>query len=232
MLIGFKQILLVNSSTAEYLYFMSIRCIKCFRPLKSCYCSQITPVDTGIKFIFLMHPAEAYQQKTGTGRLASLSLLNSEIIVDKSFDNNQRAQELISDPSYYPVMLYPGKDAASAGSADFKSVLKNKKLLIFLLDATWRQARKMMYMSLSLQKLPRLSFTAAYRSAYKFKTQPAPYCLSTIESAYYLIRELQEAYICSPDINAQGLIDVFDSMVRFQIESKRNRLTGSAIKTC
>ncbi len=176
-----------------------------------------------------MHPVEAYQQKTGTGRLASLSLENSEIIIDKSFDDNPRTQELLSDPLYYPMMLYPGKDVVSAGSEDFKSNIKDRQLLIFLLDATWRQARKMMYMSRSLQKLPRLSFTDDYRSAYKFKTQPAPYCLSTIESAYYLIRELQEADICSREIDAKGLMDVFDSMVRFQIECKRNRLIESAI---
>ena len=66
-----------------------------------------------------MHPKEAYKQKTGTGRLASLSLLDSEIIIDYTFDNNSRTQELISDPAYYPMVLYPNEEAHYAESFNF-----------------------------------------------------------------------------------------------------------------
>ncbi|HPO02271.1 MAG TPA: DTW domain-containing protein, partial [Treponemataceae bacterium] len=61
------------------------RCYRCYKPQKACLCDYIRPIDTGIKFVLLMHPKEAYQQKTGTGRLASQSLIDSEILIGIDF---------------------------------------------------------------------------------------------------------------------------------------------------
>lgn len=203
---------------------MSQRCLACFRPVHTCYCDSITPVDPGVKFVFLMHPQEAYQQKTGTGRLASLSLTGSEIIIDKTFDQNRRTQALISDPAYHHMVLYPGEDAHAAESFNFKANLEDRKLLVFLIDATWVMARKMMYRSPGLQALPRLSFSREYRSRFAIKTQPADYCLSTIESSYYLFKELQRAGVCDPEVSGEGLMTVFDRMVRFQMDCRKKRI--------
>lgn len=197
---------------------MAIKCLKCFRSIQSCMCKYVKKIDTEIKFVFLMHPQEAYKQKTGTGRLASLSLVNSEIIIDDTFDNNSRTQELIRDKRYYPMVLYPGKDANFAETFEFDTVAQGKTLLIFLIDATWSLAKKMMHRSPSLQKLPKLSFSREYRSNFKFKKQPADYCLSTIESSYYLIKELQKSKICATNIKAEGLLDVFNTMVQYQLD--------------
>lgn len=202
---------------------MSMRCLKCFRPINNCYCKDIILIDSGVKFVFLMHPHEAKKQRTGTGRLASLSLKNSEIIVDKSFDNNLRTQSLISNPSYYSMVLYPGDDAHRAESFNFKKAMDGRTLLIFLIDATWREARRMVYLSPSLQKLLKLSFSREYRSKFSIKTQPKEYCLSTIESSYYLFKELQDAGVCDSKFNVEGLMDVFKKMVDFQIECRRIR---------
>ncbi len=203
---------------------MSERCLKCFRPKGNCYCRDISPIDTGVKFVFLMHPHEAKKQRTGTGRLASLSLKNSEIIVDKSFDNNLRTQELIFNSSFYSMLLYPGEDAHRAESFNFKEVMDGRTLLIFLIDGTWREARRMMYLSSSLQILPKLSFSSEYRSKFSIKTQPKDYCLSTIESSYYLFKELQKAEVCDSSLISEGLIEVFEKMVNFQIECKVKRI--------
>jgi DTW domain-containing protein len=167
-----------------------------------------------------MHPHEAVRQRTGTGRLASLCLTGSEIIINKSFDHNSRVLTLLSDPAFYPMMLYPGSAGRRADTVDrfhFGTVLEGRTLLIFILDATWTEARKMMHRSLSLQKLPRLSFSRNYRSRFLIKTQPKEHCLSTIESVYYLVKELQEAGGCNPAPDPEGMMRVFDRMVSFQI---------------
>jgi len=206
---------------------MSERCLKCFRPVDNCYCKDITEVDSGIKFVFLMHPHEAKDQRTGTGRLASLSLKDSEIIVDRSFDDNIKTQDLINNPSFYPMLLYPGDSSFSAEEINFEKVLKDRTLLIFLIDATWREARRMMFLSPSLQNLPRLSFRREYRSQFLIKTQPKNYYLSTIESSYYLVKELQEAGVCNSKLDVEGLMEVFKKMVDFQIECRSNRKGGN-----
>ena len=81
------------------------RCYRCFRPVKACLCKHITPIDTGIKFVFLMHPKEAYRQRTGTGRLANISLIDSEIIVGIDFTDNARLNELIGGTGAGAVSL-------------------------------------------------------------------------------------------------------------------------------
>lgn len=179
--------------------------------------------------MFLMHPQEAKRQRTGTGRLASLSLEGSEIIIGKSFDDDRRTRELIAEPNYYPMVLYPGADASPAESFDFEGRAHGKQLLVFLIDATWVMARKMMHRSHSLQRLPKLSFEREYRSQFRIKTQPKDYCLSTIESTYYLIREFQNSGVCDPSADFGGMMDVFDKMVNFQIESKKNRLAVASV---
>jgi DTW domain-containing protein YfiP len=171
-----------------------------------------------------MHPQEAFKQKTGTGRLASLSLKNSEIIIDTSFDNNFRTQELISDPLYYPMVLYPGKEAFYAETFNFEKSTEKKTLLVFLIDATWSFAGKMMRISKTLQELPKLSFSNEYRSKFLIKKQPKEYCLSTIESSYYLIKELQKSGVCNREINIDGLMNVFNEMVQYQLSCKEKRL--------
>ncbi len=201
---------------------MAEKCLKCFRPLHTCYCRYITPVDPDIKFVILMHPHEAYKQKTGTGRLTALSLVGTEIIIDETFDNNRKVKNFIADPSYFPMLLYPGERAFTAGTFNFHDYLANKKLLIFLIDGTWSMARKMVYRSKTLQALPCLTFSRKYRSMFSIKTQPAAYCLSTIESVYYLIGELQETGICNPAVNPEGLIKIFKLMVEFQIDCQKN----------
>ena len=212
-----------------YYLSMSLKCYKCFRSIQSCFCSQISPVDPGIKFVFLMHPHEAFKEKTGTGRLASLSLINSEIIIDSSFDQNIRTQELISDSAYFPMVLYPGKEVQYAESFNFQLLVKNKTLLIFLIDATWVMARKMMYRSPSLQTLPKLSFSKEYRSQFLIKKQPEDYCLSTIESSYYLIKELQKSGASNPAVNVEGLLGIFNTMIQYQLDSKKKRLKNPRI---
>lgn len=176
-----------------------------------------------------MHPQEAYKQKTGTGRLTNLTLIDSEIIIADTFDNNIKTQELISDSSYYSMVLYPGDDVHYTETYNFDLEMKNKKLLIFIIDATWTFARKMMSRSPSLQKLPKLSFSGEYRSNFDIKKQPANYCLSTIESSYYLIKELQSAGVCDKNIDPKGLITILKKMV--ELQQGHMRAKGVSCKT-
>jgi len=180
-------------------------------------------VDTGVKFVILMHPWEAKKQRTGTGRMTSLSLIDSEIIVDQTFNDNSRFLTLVRSEEYHPMVLYPGKDAFTAESYPFGSVPSYKKILVFLIDATWVLARKMMYRSPVLQQLPKLSFANAYTSHFHIKTQPADYCLSTIESTYYLIRELQDCGQCHSEVSADGMMNLFNELNRFQMDCRNSR---------
>jgi DTW domain-containing protein YfiP len=171
-----------------------------------------------------MHPKEAKHQRTGTGHLAHLSLPGSELIVGIDFTKNDHVCKLLSDPQYYPVLLYPGQDAWTADRAGFKEAIGGRTLLVFVIDSTWFCSKKMIRYSTNILALPKISFSGSYRSIYTFKHEPKEYCVSTIESCYYLIKELQAASIVDNKVDPEPLLFVFKKMIQFQLGKENERI--------
>ncbi|MBQ9629991.1 MAG: DTW domain-containing protein, partial [Treponema sp.] len=215
---------------------MSERCYKCFRPKPHCLCKYAKPIVSGVKFVLLMHPKEAKRERTGTGRLAHICLSESEIFVGLDFSENEYFQNLLASPLYFPVLLYPGENAWKANSNELSHSLrqntaKQKTLLVLVIDATWFCAKKIIAVNLFLLNLPRLSFSGDYRSEFTFKREPRPECLSTIESCYYLIKELQDSKLISGNVDPLPLMTIFRAMVAFQIQAQNDRLDGKLPNT-
>lgn len=169
-------------------------CYRCFWPKPLCWCPSLQPIETQTRFVFLMHPKEYRQEKTGTGRLTHLCLPNSELHVGLAFDGHEEVQALISDKGNFPMLLYPGAAARNlSDGAMAPADLGGRRLLVFLLDATWSGARKMLKLSPTLQRLPRIMFTPSAPSRFVIKQQPAPGCLSTIEAVHELATALERA---------------------------------------
>lgn len=201
-------------------------CYTCLRPAESCLCSLLPPFDAGVKFVFLMHPKEAKRNRTGTGRIAHAGLSGSEILVGIDFTKNARLCELLADSRYYPVLLYPGEDAWTARKAGFREEIGGRKLLAIIIDSTWFCSKKMLRLSANIMSLPRLSFAGHYRSVYTFKKEPSEECVSTIETCYYLIKELQGADIIERSVNPECLMTAFKELVRFQLQKENDRIDG------
>ena len=136
-----------------------------------------------------------------------------------------------ADPAIYPVVLYPGPDAINLSmlSPDARADLfpTNKRLLMFVIDGTWRNARKMRRLSCNLKQLPQVCFTPQKPSAFLVRKQPRIECLSTIEAIHEVIDLLNGS---TPGVEADrpqdNLLHVFHSMVRTQVffESKNGGL--------
>ena len=205
---------------------MSDRCYKCFKPESACLCKYTKELDTGVKFVFLMHPKEAKRQRTGTGNLSHISLKDSEIIVGLDFAKNERLQQLLSDPQYFPVMMYPGEEAWNAKKEGFGEAIGDKTLLVLILDATWFCSRKMIEHNPFFLEMPRLSFFGEYRSIFTFKHEPKPEYISTIESCYYLIKELQTVNLVDKALDPEPLMNVFKEMIKLQLTAENERILG------
>lgn len=203
---------------------MSERCFKCFKPKSVCLCKYGKELDTGVKFVFLMHPKEFRRQRTGTGYLSHLCLKDSEVIVGLDFTKNARFQELMADPQYFPVLMYPGPDAITPGTI-IQKMAPQKKLLLIILDATWFCAKKMIEHNLLLE-LPKLSFEGSYRSIFTFKREPSPECISTIECCYYIIKELQAADFVDKTLDPEPLMNIFKAMIKLQLTAENERVLG------
>lgn len=236
-----------------------MRCYNCFRPNEFCLCSFATPpIETGVKFIFLMHPKEAKRQRTGTGRLAHLCLADSEILQGLEFSQNARLCDLLGDERFLPVLMYPGSDALNVNDEHFRKLLlqehseknptradesraaqfscteKNasntmcarKILMPIIIDATWFCSRKIIEHNEFLLRLTKLSFVNTYSSIFTFKHEPRPECVSTIETCYYLIKELQEAKIVAHTVNAEPLMAIFKKLISDQLRAENERVQG------
>lgn len=169
------------------------------------------------RFVFLMHPHELKNVKAGTGRLTALCLKDAEIQVGIGFDDHEAVQALIHDPANYPMLLYPGAGARNVsegglGLAD----LGGRRLTVFLLDATWALAKKMLKLSPSLQALPRLMFTPQAKSRWIIKQQPHELCLSTLEAVDALLRALEAAGLDRYERPDQ-LLGIFNDLNAFQL---------------
>ena len=174
-------------------------------------------MPTRTKFVFLMHPKEFKHEKAATGRLTHLCLPNSEIHMGIGFDGHEDVQALIADPENLPVLLYPGADARNLSNGELtRGELGKRQLVIFLLDATWACARKMLRLSPSLQRLPRVRFDASAPSRYVIKQQPQPGCLSTLEATHEVLVALERHGLDDYPLPNQ-LLGLFQRMQEFQI---------------
>ncbi len=174
--------------------------------------------------MILMHTKEAQKQKTGTARLAKLCLTNAELLIGTDFTSNDRVNSLIQDPSYSPFVLYPGPKAENfkiRGSDLLEA--SGKTLLIFVMDGTWRGAKRLLNKSRNIRALPRLSFSRRYNSKFIFKRQPMAHCVSTIEAIYYLCKEAEEAGYENLNAQSEILMCVFKKLVDTQIYYQRDK---------
>jgi DTW domain-containing protein len=174
-------------------------------------------MPTRTHIVFLMHPKEWKQEKAGTGRLTHLCLPNSVIYAGTAFDTHAEVQALIADRATFPALLYPGVNALNLSTGQLTTgALEGRRLVVFLLDATWSLARKMLRLSLSLQRLPKIMFTPSAPSRYVIKQQPHAGCLSTLEATHELLLALARSGLDDYPRPAQ-LLELLGRMQDFQI---------------
>lgn len=199
------------------------KCYRCMRPKAQCLCPAEPPMALRTKIVLLMHLKELRRTKCNTGRLAAINIAGAEIITGVCFEDDPRVDALLRDPGNLCALLYPGEDATdlSAGRlpADW---LGGKRLVVFLLDATWSCAGTMAKENPRLMALPRLMFRPAAGSRYVIKKQPAPWCLSTLEAVHELLLALESSGLDEyPD--KERLLRAFDAMQAHQVESLETR---------
>ncbi len=188
------------------------------RPSSSCICKYISPFQTKTRFVILMHPKEYKKEKNGTGRMTKLQLENSEIIVGIDFTNNKRVNEILDKEKNRSFLLYPGEDNFNLSTRKSSEIISfmGDNPHIFILDGTWLCARKMLQRSKNLQKLKRVSFDNNIKSKFIIKQQPAPLCLSTIESVYTVLNLLKEGNL--EQCETKGFLIPFEKMIEHQVE--------------
>lgn len=180
-------------------------------------CKYIKPIQTKTKFVVLMHTHEFKKIKNGTGHFTHLSLENSELYVDVSFARHKAVNDLLSDQNNNCYVLYPGDDSLVLNSHSIAD--DEKQNVIFLIDSTWHNAKKLLRDSPNIQALPKVSFEHTKNSAFKIKEQPMELCLSTIESTHCVLELLKlhgDEKLSSGELD--GFLEPFRKMVEYQVK--------------
>lgn len=205
-------------------------CLRCRRPAVVCVCAHITELRTRTRFVFLMHPKEVRKIKNGSGRMAHLSLAGSELLVGVDFTDHPRVNALLRDPSLSCRLLYPRAQGAMKEGPNPTSVRDAASItpVLFLLDATWPFAKKIMRLSTNLHGLPRLSLKVERPSEFVIKHQPHPACLATIEAVDRTLWDLagvgEEHY---GQEHSDRLLAPFREMNRLALEAAADPLRPS-----
>ncbi len=213
-----KQTYLLQKQKRENLGLYRKSCLNCFRPLSHCLCADIHAFKTRTRFAILMHPQEAKRIRNGTGRLAHLILPNSEIFTGLDFSIHSKVQALLADEKFNPFILYPGRTSEDISEYDPAQLTKNGKIpIVFVIDGTWKAAKKMMKMSQNLHTLPRISILPKMPSRFLIKQQPNILCLSTIEAIFFLLTEFEKKGLENLNGRQENMLDVLDKMVKIQL---------------
>lgn len=199
---------------AEPIFCQRPMCRKCKKALHTCYCAALRPFASPVPFVILQHSDEA-RNAIATARMAHLSMTNSELIIDRHFENNARVGALLADETHQHLILYPSADAMPLDEAIAQEDDK-RPITFWVLDAKWAQVPKMLRLSPNVRAIPRVKFNPEKASGFRIRRQPKKACLSTIESIHFVI----EKYVAHHNLQGNAhaaLLDVFKHLVTQQL---------------
>ena len=153
--------------------------------------------------------------------MANKALENCKILTGEGFAESQEVNDLIQNPANECYLLYPGARSLNISKNRLEPNIE-KQLIIFILDSTWACSKKMIRLSHNVASLPRISFEPNYLSRFDIKRQPKEYCLSTIESIYRVIEELENQKIENVGEKKEILRSALASMVTFHQKCAEN----------
>lgn len=142
------------------------------------------PAPSRTRVVLLQHPREA-RLAICSAWLTRLALENAELHRGVSFEAHPRVIELAGRPG--ACLLFPG-----SGSAPAEEQAAAPPPVLFAVDGTWHQADKMLRLSPTLGRLPRVSVDAGRPSGYAgLRAEPGGVHLSTLEAVALALGALE-----------------------------------------
>jgi DTW domain-containing protein len=179
-------------------------CPRCFLRVDLCLCSELTCIRSNIQVIIIRHFREE-RLSSNTGRLAALMLSNVRMVPYdgvKPFDEGP----LRGDDTW---LLFP--DATSAAP-------RGRPQRLVLLDATFRQARRMYRKISGLRPLPKCALGSPEQRTPGRRISVRPDGLSTIEAIAIALGQFE-----SPELAAPLMVAYAEFVRRADISRGRER---------
>jgi DTW domain-containing protein len=187
-------------------------CVLCYQRREICICPIMPRVQTRTKFLILRHVQEA-NRPSNTGRLVALAMPNARIVACGGGDRTGGVSldvELQRTPGTW--LLWPDATGTLAG------IPESPPEQVVVLDATWRQARRLYSRLPVLRAMPQLVLPAPAYGRDRLRKQHRSDGMSTIEAVAAAVAKIEGADAAAP------LERLFDEVVRrmFSVRSGRN----------
>ncbi len=161
-------------------------CPRCLYQSHVCLCAAIPRLDNATRVVIVRHHLERHRS-SNSGRLAHLALANSAIVEHGGADGPASLPALEGAYLLYPL----GEPALTVPDPRPKQ--------LFVLDATWSQARRMYRKLAAVRGLPVLHVPDdKTRVVARLRAAPAAGMVSTLEAIARALRLLDGDAIATP----------------------------------
>jgi DTW domain-containing protein len=178
-------------------------CFRCYLRREICICPILPTVQTQAEFLILRHIGEA-ERPSNTGRLVALALPNSRIISCGSGDLLELSssdEKLLRAPGTW--LLWPDGNGTQPDVPDIEPPQR-----VVVLDATWRQARRLYSRMPVLRTMPRWALPAPTQCRNRLREQHRADGMSTIEAVAAAVTKIEGIEVAEP------LERLYDEVVR------------------
>lgn len=178
-------------------------CFRCYQRREICICPILPTVQTRAEFLILRHIQEA-ERPSNTGRLVALAMPNSRIIPCGSgarIGLSPIDDEFLRVPGTW--LLWPDGTGTQSDMSDLRPPDR-----VVVLDATWRQARRLYSSMPVLRALPQLVLPAPKRCRDRLREQHRSDGMSTLEAVAAAVNKLEGVEAAKP------LEKLYDEVVR------------------
>ncbi len=163
-------------------------CKSCTLPTSHCICQHVPPVEGNLAIWLVRHEKEM-DRLSNTGHL--LSLILGDRVKTSVWSRTSASAHLLKaleDPAYAPWLVFPidGLEEGLLQTRPF-GLTPGKTPLYVVIDATWKEAKKIVRKSPYLQKLPVLSLDPTGPSAFVLRRNQRQGHLCTLEVGAALV---------------------------------------------
>ena len=149
-------------------------CPGCRMHMSLCFCSEIPRIETRTRVSVLIH-AKELKRTSNTGRLATLALTNSALLVRGLRDQEIDAAALASTSDYEPVLFFPSEDAEELAPSA-------RPIHLIVPDGNWRQASKVNTRYPEFVTMRRVKISAENTSQYFLRKETTPEGMATLQA--------------------------------------------------
>ncbi|WP_068547125.1 tRNA-uridine aminocarboxypropyltransferase [Thalassotalea crassostreae] len=171
------------------------RCEQCRIDQRYCICSMVKQSPCNAAFLLLMFDDEVLKP-SNTGRLIADVIPDTHAFIWQRTQVSEQLQLLLEDEKYQPYIIFP-EQYAMPGQVVFTDKPQGgddgKTPLFIVIDATWRQAKKIFRKSPYLHHLPLLSFTNNGQGE------------SSEDSRYHVRKTVKEGHLATAEVASKAL---------------------------